>query len=132
MNSIDLLGTLHNRVTQREAGVDRAWAWAYIAQVVALTDMLASSGVPPASCWVEPRMAWAMDDLAFAGADTEPIAVPVVPADDVERVLCTVLAWMADDCDALSVNTEPDQALACRRSSRRAKAALRDFRASAP
>lgn len=131
MNSTELLGVLHRSVGQRSASIDRAWAWAYVAQVVALTDMLSSEGVPPASCWVEPRMAWALDDLAFAGANTEPVPVPAVAPDDVDGVLSAALTWMAEDCDSVDPEAGQVEVTACRQSSRRAKAALRDFRASA-
>ena len=131
MDTSTLLAALHRRISSRRSPLDRAWAWAHVAQVVALTDLLASpSAVPTAACWVEPRMAWAMDDLAYAGADTAPLPVPAIATRDIDEVLRTVLRRLIDAASIPSPHATDAQAAACAQAAKRARAALRDYASS--
>ena len=133
MDTSPWLAGLHRRISSRRSTLDRAWAWAYVAQVVALTDLLASpSAVPTPACWVEPRMAWAMDDLAYAGADTEPLPVPLIAAGDIDEVLRTVLRRLIDAASIPSPSATHGQVAACAQTVDRASAALRDYASSMP
>lgn len=131
MDTTTWLGALHRRISTRRSTVDRAWAWAYVAQAVALADLLSTpSTIPTAACWVEPRMAWAMDDLAYAGADTDPLPVPAIARADIDEVLRTVLRRLIDTARTPGPNTTTEQAAACAQAIDRARAALRDYAAS--
>ena len=133
MDTTTWLSTLHRRISSRRSTLDRAWAWAYVAQAVALADLLTTpSTLPTAACWVEPRMAWALDELAYAGARTDPLPVPVISPAEADEVLRTVLRRLIDTARTPSPNTTTEQAAACAQAVDRARAALRDYAASTP
>lgn len=131
MDTSTWLAALHQRISTRRSTLDRLWAWAHVAQTVALADLLATpSTIPTPACWVEPRMAWAMDDLAYAGARTDPLPVPLIEPVGTDDVLRTVLHHLIDTGQAPGRYATPEQAAACAQAVDRACAALRDYAAS--
>jgi hypothetical protein len=133
MDTSTWLAALHQRISTRRSTLDRLWAWAHVAQTVALADLVATpSAIPTPACWVEPRMAWAMDDLAYAGARTDPFPVPLIDPADVDEVLRTVLRRLIDTGQAPGDHATRETAAACAEAVDRARAALRDYAASTP
>lgn len=75
-------------------------------------------------------MAWALDDLAYAGARTDPLPVPVISPAETNEVLRTVLRRLIDTARTPSPNTTTEQAAAA--GSRSRTRSLRDYAASTP
>ena len=73
-----------------------------------------------------------MDDLAYAGARTDPLRVPVITPAEIDEVLRTVLRRLIDTARTPSPHTTTEQAAACAQAVERARAALRDYAASTP
>jgi hypothetical protein len=86
------MATVEADINRRTGTADRTWAWAYVIRAIALNDLLsAPPGQTTDAVWVEPQMAWAMDDLVDAGVRTPPPPVPDVAAADVRTVLTASL-----------------------------------------
>jgi hypothetical protein len=86
------MATVEADINRRTGTADRTWAWAYVIRAIALYDLLASPpGHTTDAVWVEPQMAWAMDDLVDAGVRTPPPTVPDVDPPDVRTVLTASL-----------------------------------------
>ena len=82
------MATVEAEINRRAGTADRTWAWAYVIRAIALNDLLsAPPGQTTDAAWVEPQMAWTMDDLVDAGVRTPPPTVPQVAAEDVRAVL---------------------------------------------
>ncbi len=86
------MATVEADINRRPGTADRTWAWAYVIRAIALNDLLSAPPGPTTDAvWVEPQMAWAMDDLVDAGVRTPPPAVPSVAEGDVRTVLTAAL-----------------------------------------
>ena len=80
MDPHDWLSQVDDLIDARPNPADRAWAWCWAVRTLAVADLRAApTGTTTDAVWVEPQMAWAMDDLADAGAHARP---PVLPAFD--------------------------------------------------
>jgi hypothetical protein len=86
------MATVEADINRRTGTADRTWAWAYLIHAIARHDLLtAPPGTTTDAVWVEPQMAWALDDLVDAGVRTPPPTVPAVAAADVRAVLTAAL-----------------------------------------
>ena len=86
------IATVEADINRRPGLAERTWAWAYLIRAIALNDLLAAPpGTTTDAVWVEPQMAWTMDDLVDAGVHTTAPTVPEVAAGDVRAVLTAAL-----------------------------------------
>lgn len=77
-----------DQIASRSTPADRAWAWCWVIRALALRELLdAPPGTTTDAVWVAPQMAWAMDDLADAGARTDPPPLPEILAADIRAVI---------------------------------------------
>ena len=131
MDTSTWIDRLDATIARRPRAADRAFAWAHIAQRIALSDLLTCPpDLPSAACWVEPRMAWILDDLTSAGARSDPIAVPDIEAADTAVVLAAVLDRLIVAAAAPDRRATSEQIDACAGAVTRATAARRDLAAS--
>lgn len=88
MDLPEWLASLDDQIAVRSTPADRAWAWCWVIRALALRDLLYTPpGTTTDAVWVEPQMAWAMDDLADAGARTDPPTLPAIATADIPAVI---------------------------------------------
>lgn len=131
MDIADWIDLIDARIARRSRAADRAWAWAHIAHLIALNDLLTDrSTAPSAACWVEPRIAWTLDDLASAGTRTDPVRLPLVDPADTPEALQRVLDRLILTAAAPDAHATAAQADACAQAVTRAVAARLDYATS--
>lgn len=131
MDISDWIDLIDARIARRPRAADRAWAWAHIAHLIALNDLLTDrSTAPSAACWVEPRMAWTLDDLASAGTRTDPVRLPLVDPADTPEALQQILDRLILTAGAPDAHATAAQADACAQALTRAVAARHDYATS--
>lgn len=131
MDTSTVIARIDRSVDRLPRALERTCAWAWIAQAIAQRDLLGDpAGPPSASCWVEPRMAWILEDLASVGVRTDPIPVPTISADDVAPVLATVLDRLVASAGAPPLRATQAQVDAIVRTLARAVAAREDLLAT--
>lgn len=131
MDTGDWIDLIDSRIAARPRAADRAWAWAHLAHLIALNDLLTDRSTGhSAACWVEPRMAWTLDDLAGAGTRTDPIRLPLFDPADTTHALEQVLDRLILTASAPDPHATTAQADACAQAVARAVAARRDFATS--
>ncbi len=131
MDRTTMIARIDASVDRLPRALERTCAWAWIAHVIAQADLLGDSAIPPsASCWVEPRMAWILEDLAGVGVRTDPIPVPTISPGHVATVLATVLDRLVASAGAPPLRATPAQVDATVRTLARALAARADLLAT--
>lgn len=127
MDVSDWIDLIDARIARRSRAADRAWAWAHVAHLIAVNDLLTDRS---AACWVEPRMAWTLDDLASAGTRTDPIRLPLVDPADTPEALEQILDRLILTAGAADRHATAAQADACAQAVTRAVAARHDYATS--
>lgn len=131
MDIADWVDLIDARIARRPRAADRAWAWAHIAHLIALNDLLTDRSTgPSAACWVEPRIAWTLDDLASAGTRTDPVRLPLVDPADTPEALQRVLDRLILTAGTSDAHATAAQADACAQAVTRAVAARLDYATS--
>lgn len=131
MDRTTVIARIDESVDRLPRALERTCAFAWIAHAIAQGDLLGDPAVPPsASCWVEPRMAWILEDLASVGVRTEPIPSPTISAEDVASVLASVLDRLVASAGAPALRATPAQVEAVARTLARAVAAREDLLAT--
>lgn len=91
------LAVVDAQVAARASSADRAWAWCWAIRTLAQRDLQAAPpGTTTDAVWVAPQMAWAMDDLADAGAHTHPPDLPDVPDAGIRSLIAPALRRLLD------------------------------------
>lgn len=72
------------RIAALPSSAERASAWARVAHSLALADLAsAPPGITTDAIWVEPAMAWTLDDLDDAGVPRRTVnLLPLAPGDE--------------------------------------------------
>ena len=97
MDTTTWLGALHRRISTRRSTLDRAWAWAYVAQAVALADLLSTpSTVPPPRAGSNPGWPGRWTSSPAPAPAPTPSPCPSSPPPDTDEALRTVLRRLID------------------------------------
>ena len=74
------------------SAAERAWAWAHLAHSLALADLAAAPpGHTTDAIWVEPAMAWTLDDLTDSGVPGRALDLPPIKPTDEHGALAACL-----------------------------------------
>lgn len=131
MDTSTVIARIDASVDRLPRALERTCAWAQVAHAIAQGDLRGDPELPPSvSCWVEPRMAWILEDLTSVGVRTDPIPVPTISADHVAPVLATVLDRLVTSASARPLRATPAQVDAIARTLARAVAAREDLLAT--
>ena len=133
MDLPEWLASLDDQIASRSTPADRAWAWCWVIRGLALRDLLdAPPGTTTDAVWVEPQMAWAMDDLADAGARTDPPTLPAIATADIPALIGPALRRLLDVTDVDDPRMPMGLVDACGYASRRAAIAHHAYAGALP
>jgi hypothetical protein len=133
MDLPEWLTAVDDQIASRSTPADRAWAWCWVIRGLALRDLL---GAPPGTTtdavWVEPQMAWSMDDLADAGARTDPPTLAAIATDDIPAVIPPALRRLLEVTDVDDPRMPMGLVDACGYAARRAAIAHHAYAGALP
>lgn len=133
MDLPEWLASLDDQISSRSTPADRAWAWCWVIRALALRDLLdAPPGTTTDAVWVEPQMAWAMDDFADAGARTDPPSVPAIATADIPAVIPPALRRLLEVTDVDDPRMPMGLVDACGYAARRAAIAHHAYAGALP
>jgi len=133
MDPTGWLSSVDEHIASRPTPADRAWAWCWVIRQLALRDMLeAPPGTTTDAVWVEPQMAWAMDDLADAGAHTRPPTLPAIDTADIPTVIGPALRRLLEVTDVEDPRMPMGLVDACTYAARRASIAHHAYAGALP
>ena len=133
MDLPEWLASLDDQIASRSTPADRAWAWCWVIRGLALRDLLdAPPGTTTDAVWVEPQMAWAMDDLADAGARTDPPTLAAIAAADIPAVVGPALRRLLEVTDVDDPRMPMGLVDACGYAARRAAIAHHAYAGALP
>lgn len=97
MNATAWIDEVAADIDSRPGMGERTWCWAHVVRTVALGDLLTANGRESNAIWVEPAMAWALEDLADAGVRTQPPQTPPLePGSERQLMSAALLRLIAD------------------------------------
>lgn len=132
MDVADWLAAVAAQVAARSPA-DRAWAWCWAIRTLAQRDLLdAPPGTTTDAVWVAPQMAWAMEDLADAGAHTQPPVLPPVPDAGVAALIGPALRRLLEATEAADPRMPAGLVEACGYAARRAAIAHHAYAGTLP
>ena len=133
MDLPEWLATVDDHIASRATPADRAWAWCWVIRHLALRDLLdAPPGTTTDAVWVEPQMAWAMDDLTDAGAHTRPPTLPAIATVEIPAVIGPALRRLLDVTDVDDPRMPIGLVDACGYAARRAAVAHHAYAGALP
>jgi len=133
MDPTGWLSAVDDQIASRATPADRAWAWCQVIRGLALRDLLeAPPGTTTDAVWVEPQMAWAMDDLADAGAHTTPLVLPALDTVDIPAVIGPALRCLLAVTDVDDPRMPMGLVDACAYTARRAAIAHHAYAGALP
>lgn len=132
MDVADWLAAVDAQVAARSAA-DRAWAWCWAIRTLVQRDLLAAPpGTTTDAVWVAPQMAWAMDDLADAGAHTLPPVLPPLPDSGIRAVIGPALRRLLEATEGTDLRMPIGLVEACGHAARRAAIAHHAYAGTLP
>jgi hypothetical protein len=133
MDLPEWLASLDDQIASRSTPADRAWAWCWVIRSLALRDLLdAPPGTTTDAVWVEPQMAWAMDDLADAGARTDPPTLATIATADIPALIPPALRRLLEVTDVEDPRMPMGLVDACGYAARRAAIAHHAYAGALP